>query len=105
MAARPEQAYAHTVQQVHRTRMLRIERSGAPCAFLTLQQLQRCSTLSTAAEALLERSCQRLALSARAVQRILALRRTIAALAQSELIESAQVAEAVQLRRPLDQAQ
>jgi magnesium chelatase family protein len=48
---------------------------------------------------LLQRSCEQLALSARGMQRLLAVSRTIADLASSETIEPPHLAEAVQLRR------
>jgi magnesium chelatase family protein len=52
-------------------------------------------------ERLLSRSGQQLGLSGRGVHRLLALGRTIADLAGSELIEPPHLAEAIQLRRPL----
>jgi magnesium chelatase family protein len=97
-----EREYGLIVQQIQSARSRRTELSGAPCALLPLADLQRCSPLAAAATALFERSCRSLALSARAVRRILALSRTIADLAHSELIESEQLAEAVQLRRALE---
>jgi magnesium chelatase family protein len=82
-------------------RARRIERSGKVCAALSRLELQRTSPLTADAAALLQRSCQRLALSARAVQRVLAVSRTIADLAGSGGIEREHLAEAIQLRRPL----
>ena len=52
-------------------------------------------------ERLLSRSGEQLGLSGRGVHRLLALGRTIADLAGSELIEPPHLAEAIQLRRPL----
>ncbi len=82
-------------------RARRIERSGKECAALSRLELQRVSLLTRDAAALLQRSCQQLVLSARAVQRVLAVSRTIADLAGSSGIEREHLAEAIQLRRPL----
>jgi magnesium chelatase family protein len=71
---------------------------------LNAAQLQRCCALPRAAEQLLQRSAECLALSGRAIHRLLALGRTIADLAGSETIEPPHLAEAVQLRRPLDRS-
>ena len=81
-------------------RVRRLQRSGALCAHLSAAQLRRCGALPGPTAALLRRSCQRLALSGRGVLRVLAVSRTIADLADSDLIEPAHLAEAIQLRRP-----
>ncbi|HEX4023998.1 MAG TPA: YifB family Mg chelatase-like AAA ATPase [Steroidobacteraceae bacterium] len=83
-------------------RARRVSRSGELCAFLSAAELRCCCTLRRDAAALLRRSCQRLAISARGMQRLLALSRTIADLADSDIIEAAHIAEAIQLRRPLE---
>jgi magnesium chelatase family protein len=87
--------------QAQAARAMRLERSGAPSAHLGPERLRECCTLRASGEALLRRGCQRLALSGRAVVRLLALSRTIADLAGSEAIEAPHVAEAIALRRPL----
>jgi magnesium chelatase family protein len=87
--------------QAQAARALRLERSGAPSAHLAPERLRECCTLRASGEALLRRGCQRLALSGRAVVRLLALGRTIADLAGSEAIEAPHLAEAIALRRPL----
>jgi magnesium chelatase family protein len=94
-------AAANAAAQVCAARMRRISRSGALCAFLPAAELRRCCALRRSATALLRRSCQRLAISARGMQRLLALSRTIADLADSDTIEPVHIAEAIQLRRPL----
>jgi len=81
-------------------RARRLTRSGVLCAFLPAAELRRCCTLRREAQLLLRRSCQRLAISARGMQRLLALSLTIADLADSDTIEAAHIAEAIQLRRP-----
>jgi magnesium chelatase family protein len=82
-------------------RSLRLERSGAPSAHLGAERLRECCGLRPSGESLLQRGCERLALSGRAVHRLLALGRTIADLAGSRNIEAPHLAEAMQLRRPL----
>jgi magnesium chelatase family protein len=102
-AAGSAAAYAVTdaAAQVGAARARRISRSGALCALLPAAELRRCCALRRSAAALLWRSCQRLAISARGMQRLLALSRTIADLADSDSIEPVHIAEAIQLRRPL----
>jgi magnesium chelatase family protein len=90
------------VARVCAARARRLDRSGALCAFLPAAELRRCCTLRRDAAVLLRRSCQRLAISARGMQRLLALSRTIADLADSDAIEAAHIAEAIQLRRPFE---
>jgi magnesium chelatase family protein len=80
----------------------RVQRSGAPSAHLPPERLRECCALRASGEALLRRGCERLALSGRAVHRLLALGRTIADLAGSDGIEAPHVAEAISLRRALD---
>jgi magnesium chelatase family protein len=87
--------------QVQAARERRLRASGVLSARLSAPQLRQCCALSGLAERLLRRSCQQLGLSGRGVHRLLALGRTIADLAGSELIEPPHLAEAIQLRRPL----
>ena len=95
-------AASEPAAQALRARSWRLQRSGCLSARLCVAQLRSCCALPRSAEQLLRRSAQRLALSGRGVHRLLALGRTIADLAGSEMIEAAHVAEAVQLRRALD---
>jgi magnesium chelatase family protein len=88
--------------QAQAARALRLERSGAPSAHLGPEGLRQCCALQPSGESLLRRGCERLALSGRAVHRLLALGRTIADLAGSDRIEAPHLAEALQLRRSLD---
>ena len=87
--------------QVQAARARRLQASGALSARLSAALLRQCCALPPATERLLRRSCQQLGLSGRGVHRLLALGRTIADLAASELIEPPHLAEAIQLRRPL----
>jgi magnesium chelatase family protein len=92
-------AWSDAPELVRAARDWRVSRSGGLSARLSLEQLQRCCALTPATSRLLQRSCEQLALSARGVQRLLAVSRTIADLAASETIEPSHLAEAVQLRR------
>jgi magnesium chelatase family protein len=87
--------------QARAARERRLRSSGALAARLTTAQLRACCALPALSERLLRRSCQQLGLSGRGVHRLLCLARTIADLADSELIEPPHLAEAIQLRRPL----
>ena len=87
--------------QVQAARERRLRASGVLSARLSAPQLRQFCALSELSERLLRRSCQQLGLSGRGVHRLLALGRTIADLAGSELIEPPHLAEAIQLRRPL----
>jgi len=92
---------SQTPAQVCAARERRLRRSGELCAFLPAAELRRCCVLRREAQLLLRRSCQRLAISARGMNRLLALSLTIADLADSDTIEAPHLAEAIQLRRPL----
>ncbi len=83
-------------------RVRRLERSGALSAHLASERLRECCALQPSGEALMRRGCERLALSGRAVHRLLAVGRTIADLDGSDGIEAPHLAEAIALRRALD---
>jgi magnesium chelatase family protein len=87
--------------QVQAARERRLTGSGALSARLSVPQLQACCALPGASERLLRRGSQQLGLSGRGVHRLLALGRTIADLAGSDLIEPPHLAEAMQLRRSI----
>jgi magnesium chelatase family protein len=87
--------------EVQAARERRLQASGALSARLSVAQLQACCVLPCASERLLRRGSQQLGLSGRGVHRLLAIGRTIADLAGSELIEPPHLAEAMQLRRSL----
>jgi magnesium chelatase family protein len=92
------------ITQVQAARTRREAQSGSISARLSSMQLQACCRLRGSAQRLLQRSCERLGLSGRGLHRLLAVSRTIADLSDSESIEQAHVAEAIQLRRSLPDA-
>jgi magnesium chelatase family protein len=87
--------------QVRAARARRLQRSAASSVLQLVPGRRPDRGLSAAAARLMHQTCQRWPLSGRAVQRLLALSRTIADLADSDVIEPAHLAEAIQLRRPL----
>lgn len=88
-------------EQVRSARARRLRRSVAPNAASSVTASGGCGSLPGATARLMRQTCQRWPLSGRAVQRLLAVSRTIADLADSDAIEPAHLAEAIQLRRPL----
>ncbi len=90
------------VVQARAARARRVSLSGTLSAWLSAAELRRCCRLPAATARLMRRSCQRWPLSGRGVQRLLALSRTIADLADSDSIEPQHLAEAIQLRRPFE---
>jgi len=102
LAAQPAgEASATVAGRVARARQLALERQGCSNARLTVAQLDQFAQAEPAALAFLQKAAERLAWSARSYHRILRVARSIADLAESEQIQSAQMAEAVQLRRGL----
>jgi magnesium chelatase family protein len=83
-------------------REYRRSRSGAVSAALTATQLRHCCVLTPDAAQVMQRSAERWPISGRGAQRLLALSRTIADLAGSDIIQKPHMAEALQLRRPLE---
>jgi len=65
------------------------------------REINACCTLGPAARSLMEQAARHLRLSARGLQRVRKLARTIADLAGSESISEMHLAEAIQYRRPL----
>jgi magnesium chelatase family protein len=82
-----------------RDRQLR--RAGKPNVALDNREVQRDCALADADRDLLERSLDRLGLSARAYHRILRVARTIADLAGAAHISTPHLTEAIQYRRVL----
>jgi magnesium chelatase family protein len=68
-------------------------------AQMGISEVRRYCLLEPAAQSLLERAIEHYGLSARAYHRVLKVARTIADLAQSDLIKTTQIAEAIQYRR------
>ncbi len=77
-----------------------ITRQGFTNQHLSPQQLEQYAALSLDSQKMLAMAQQRLNLSARAYHRVLRVARTIADLAQSELITSSHLSEALSYRSP-----
>jgi magnesium chelatase family protein len=74
-------------------------RQGKPNARLSTREIDQICAPDAAGAALLKQAISRLGLTARAYHRVLKIARTIADLAEQDLITSAHVAEAIQFRR------
>ena len=94
-----EAASAALSRCVSAARARQMERAGKLNAWLTVRELAGHCALAPAGHALLVASSRTLMLSARSQHRILRVARTIADLAGSERIATAELAEAIQLRR------
>jgi magnesium chelatase family protein len=85
-------------ERVVRARQLQTARQGVPNARLADAALERFCPATERASGLLERASSKLALSARAYNRVRRVARTIADLAQVEEIDTNQMSEAIALR-------
>ena len=91
---------SHAIRaRVSAARARQLARQGKANALLANADMELHCRADAAAEALLRQALARLGLSARAYHRILKVARTLADLADVEVIGTAQVAEAVQYRR------
>ena len=76
-----------------------LDRGGVPNAWLTPQQIKQFCPLDDPAYRLLDQAMEKLGLSHRAYHRILKLARSIADLANAEIMDSRHVSEAIAFRR------
>jgi len=86
---------------VARARCRQLQRQGCLNSRLPPAQIASCCTLDRSANELLLRAGEQMSLSGRGLHRLLRVARTIADLADAERIGTADLAEAIQLRRPL----
>ena len=96
--AAPGESSAAVGARVAAARARQSARQGKPNARLAAREMDRHCALSRPARELLDAALGRLSLSARAYHRVLKVSRTIADLAQAEVIEAPHVAEAVRYR-------
>ncbi len=89
-------------QRVAAARQRALARQGHANALLEAAELDAHAPLEPAAKTLLQQAATKLGWSGRAYHRVLRVARTIADLAGRETLDTAAVAEAIQLRRPLD---
>lgn len=87
-------------QRVLQAHSFQLNRQGFNNQLLSPQQLEDYAVLSPDSQKMLAMAQQRLNLSARAYHRVLRVARTIADLAQSELITSVHLSEALSYRSP-----
>jgi magnesium chelatase family protein len=85
--------------RVEAARQRQFIRQKKPNAQLSVTELDEICAPDAASEALLKLAITRLDLSARAYHRVLKMARTIADLADSNIVQSIHIAEAVQYRR------
>lgn len=89
------------MQRVERAYQLQLQRQGKINRYLDTREIDRYCKLDKAGDALLRLSMRKFQWSGRAYHRVLRVARTIADLAESEVIDAGQVGEAIQYRRAL----
>lgn len=97
------EASAAVAARVAAARLRQTERQGEPNALLEAGRIDEYCLLDEAAARFLRSAAERLGWSGRRLHRCLKVARTVADLAGSERIATAQVAEALQLQRVLAQ--
>jgi magnesium chelatase family protein len=90
--------------RVAAARSVALARQAKPNALLAEKDIDTICVLDDAAQTLIKNAMARMALSGRAVHRVLKLARTVADLAGAERISAAHVAECIQYRRVLSVA-
>lgn len=90
---------AVVASRVARVRELQFARQGCPNARLLTREVERLCSPTSRARHLLDQAANKFGFSARAYHRILKVARTIADIAEVEQIDTAQVSEALMLRK------
>jgi len=97
-----EQTSADIAERVAHAHALQMQRQGVNNSRLSGAQLDQSVRLDAESWKILRRSADRWGWSARAWHRVLRVSRTIADLAQSEVVDFSHIGEAIELRRALD---
>ena len=90
---------AEVRKRVEAVRRKQLERAGKLNPALSPQEIELYCSIDEKAAALLEHAVERLGLSARAYHRIIKVARTIADLADSDVVEAGHISEAISYRR------
>jgi magnesium chelatase family protein len=101
MALPQGESSAQVAERVAQARARQLQRQGVPNAQLPAAQVDTVCALAPAGAAFLQRAAAQLGLSGRGLHRLLKLARTVADLEGASALDTAHLAQALQLRRAL----